>query len=49
MTTIEVAKLWQAFQELLREMELDDIQALKRHIFAIEKYLMRELERSKRQ
>jgi hypothetical protein len=48
MTTIEVAERWRAFQELMSAMDIEDVRELRRHLQYIEKWLLRELERSKR-
>jgi hypothetical protein len=45
----EISERWRALQELLLALPLEDVKYLRRHIVAIEKYLMKKLERSKEQ
>jgi hypothetical protein len=45
----DIAKRWRALQELLLALSIEDVKYLRRHIIAIEKYLMKKLERSKEQ
>lgn len=49
MTTIEVVERWRALQELMLVLPIEDFKQIRGHIIAIEKYLMRELERSNEQ